>query len=109
MPSISKDVKQQELSHTARRNINWFHHLRKLFGISHSSIHPAIRLLGIYQPEMQILLQATKDMYMYKNVPNSIIYNSLKLGITQRSIDARLDKCNTVYFYKTIPYSNENE
>lgn len=108
MPSISKDVKQQELSHTAR-SINWFHHLRKLFGISYSSIHPAIPLLGIYPAEMQILLQAPKDIYMYKNVPNSIIYNSLKLEITQRSIDGRLDKCNAVYFYNRIPYSNENE
>lgn len=60
-------------------------------------MHPAIQLLGTYPPERPILLQAMKDMYMYKNVPNSIIHNGLKLEITQRYINSRLNKYIAVY------------
>lgn len=66
------------------------------------NVHPASQLLGISPSEMHTLLQATKDTYMYKNMANGVICNSLKVEITQPSIDSRLEKYIAVYF--TIEY-----
>lgn len=64
-------------------------------------IHPAIPLLSVYPPKMQIPLQTRKDMC--KNIPNSITHNSMKLGATQMSIKCGLVKHSEYIF--TVEYN----
>ena len=46
---------------------------------------------------------------LYTNVYNSIIYNSLKVKITQMSINWWVNKQNVAYLYNGILFSNKKE